>query len=125
MTCGFTAGSGVLDCVGIGDPCEDGDQCINGQLHQCLKDSFGKGKYRIADCSAHGFGCKVENNNANKAVGVCFLPDTVECDYKKDKPRCEQGILKACVAGRWKSTSCSQLGMGGSCQQAADVFRCG
>jgi hypothetical protein len=125
MTCGPTAGSGVLDCIGIGEECEQGDKCENGKLHQCLKDSFGKGKYRVVDCAADGYACKVENNSAGKPVGVCFVPEQPECDYEKETPHCEQGVLQACVAGRKKAISCAELGMSGSCQEANGVFHCG
>jgi hypothetical protein len=125
MTCGPTAGSGVLDCIGAGDYCDKGDVCKDGKLHRCVKDSFKKGNYRVIDCQAQGFECALQTDKLGIDHGVCSIPKLPECSVKQDAIHCEQGGLNSCVAGRWLSVSCGELGLTGSCHESSGTFSCG
>lgn len=61
---------------------------------------------RVSDCAGLGLQC----NGVGPRAG-CYVPANVECD-KEMLPRCEQGKLVFCAAGRITKLACSDLGLG-------------
>lgn len=82
-------------------------RCEGDTLVECERASGGSAsKPKIADCSALGLACRGVGPRAG-----CLVPANVECD-KEMLPRCEQGKLVFCAAGRLTKLACSDLGLG-------------
>jgi hypothetical protein len=111
MTCGASAGSGILDCVGTGAACSGGARCDGNVLMNCPTDGFGKGREQPLDCGAYGLVCRSGSGQA-----VCSPPPLAaeNCGDNAD-PTCEGGKLKVCVARRWETLACLDIGLTGSC----------
>jgi hypothetical protein len=108
MTCGRSAGSHVIDCIGSGPTCT-ASRCDGEVLRECIKDSFGGGREREVDCSELGLTCH------DGGAASCVVPTaTAECSAS-DEARCAEGRLKVCVAGKWAQVSCGELGLSGRC----------
>ncbi len=85
--------------------------CEGDRLVECSgQDHFGK--VRVSDCTGFGLRC----NGTGPRAG-CYVPADVEGD-KEMLPKCEDGAIVFCAAGRLTKIACSKLGMG-SCNPTA------
>lgn len=64
------------------------------------------GKIRVSDCGGFGLRC----NGTGPRAG-CYVGNDVECD-KEMLPKCEDGAIVFCAAGRLTKIPCQKLGMG-------------
>ena len=78
-------------------------RCEGDRLIEC---GGSDGRVRITDCVGYGLRCTGMGPRAG-----CYVPANVECD-KEMLPKCENGDVVFCAAGRLERVSCSGLGMG-------------
>ena len=121
MTCGRSAGSKILDCVGKGPACAE-DRCDGDTLVECARDAFGKGLERRASCADFGLVCATEQ--AKKGLHAACVPKPGACDPDSTPPMCTNGKLQLCVAGTMESLSCAELGLSGACSLDGGTLAC-
>jgi hypothetical protein len=80
-------------------------RCEDDRLVECERGPNAS-KARVSDCAGLGLHC----NGVGLRAG-CYVPTNVECD-KEMLPRCEQGKLVFCAAGRITKLACADLGLG-------------
>ena len=86
-------------------------RCEDDRLVEC-EGRGASGKVRVSDCAGMGLHCLGTGVRAG-----CYVPSNVECD-KELLPRCENGKLVFCAAGRLTKIACSSIGLG-ACNPAA------
>lgn len=116
-TCGATPGSGVLGCNGTGAACsDDGSRCQGSTRVACVRDGFGKGREAAVDCTAFGLACAATGTGP-AGTAACAIDPAPQCDVETTPWTCAAGLVKACVAGRFYTYACADLGMAGVCTQ--------
>lgn len=120
QTCGRTAGSGILDCIGSGPKCTE-DRCDGDAAVHCQKDAFGKGTERRVDCKGLGLGCAV-SPLGGVPVARC-APPAGGCDPAA-APTCEAGKIRFCLAGAFETVACPDVGLAGTCSVAGSGVAC-
>jgi hypothetical protein len=103
-----SAGSdGVAACATGGGRCDPAAKRCEGNVAVgCVS-----GHEVRVDCAAAGLTC---NAAGGTPVGSCLapaVPPTDSCD-PSDKPKCDEGNIKYCYAGRLRSYSCKGAGFG-------------
>jgi hypothetical protein len=80
-------------------------RCEDDRLVECERGPAAT-RARVSDCSGLGLHCQGVGPRAG-----CYVAENVECD-KEMLPRCEQGKLVFCAAGRVTRLACADLGLG-------------
>jgi hypothetical protein len=123
-TCGASSGSGVLGCNGTGPACsDDGSRCEGNTRVACLRDGFGKGREASIDCAAFGLVCSASGSGPT-GTAACSVDAAAPCTTESTPWTCEGGLVKACVAGRFYTYACADLGMAGICQATGGAPVC-
>lgn len=78
--------------------------CEGDRLVECSSQGH-FGKIRVSDCAGFGLRCTGTGPRAG-----CYVPADVECD-KDMLPKCEEGAIVFCAAGRLTKIPCTKLGM--------------
>lgn len=92
-------------------------RCEEGRLVECERGPGGA-KARVADCASLGLQCSGVGPRA-----ACHVTANVECD-KEMLPRCEQGKLVFCAAGRITKLACTDLGLGPCTTSRGPIAAC-
>lgn len=98
--------SGKNRCESLGARHCEGDRLVecHGQGHF--------GKIRVSDCVGFGLRCTGSGPRAG-----CYVASDIECD-KEMLPKCDNGAIVFCAAGRLTRVACSKIGMA-TCDPAA------
>lgn len=100
-------GDSIASCEIPGRRCtsSSGRRCEGDRLVEC-SGARQSAKLRVSDCASVGLHCAGRGPRTG-----CYVPSNVECD-REMLPKCEEGAVVFCAAGRITKVSCSSLGMG-------------
>lgn len=126
MTCGRTASSKILACIGAkGNTCAK-DRCEGNVRLTCVADGFGGKTERASDCGAMGLACLDAASPDGTRVVACVPPtppgpDGCGVDVL---PSCKDGKIAICGGSKRHTFSCEELGLSGTCSTAGGVIAC-
>lgn len=122
--CSADKQTGLLGCWPSGPTCTKGPGFCDGPTAvNCDVSGIGEPRQLRIPCGNWGLQCNVTSvvPKGNDPVAECSIPppEKSECDPFHDSATCVAGKLRICVAGKFFSATCSDLGSLGQCTPGA------